>query len=354
MKLFGFREFLKVYPPVKLPRKLDPRLDSLVAAQREGETEVCLNDVIANYVEPAAQAFFYKKFGLGEPGAQDTVRAQDAADLCGDVRLTMVEQLQALETGGAGAAIGKLPQFVRQVIDNVWHDWLNERNPERASLSYRIRHLLEIDDSFAVTHEPGRIWWCGLAGGVANEATFSAEALTEQVKAHHPAFVREKLPELVTMTLAQAEGRITFSTLVGVVAKLLGVKGIEEVELSSRNQAAGYMKTEDDIFSRFTLQETWAEIKQLLPRQRAALLLNLRDESGRDALVLFLAAQVVTLPELVKVSGLTEQQCAEVWHRLPLSDREIGRILGLTEKQVSNLRKAARDRLRRRLQRKKQ
>jgi hypothetical protein len=42
---------------------------------------------------------------------------------------------------------------------------------------------------------------------------------------------------------------------------------------------------------------------------------------------------------------------AELWNRLPLSDLEIGARLGATQRQVINLRKAARERLARRLSR---
>ncbi len=97
------------------------------------------------------------------------------------------------------------------------------------------------------------------------------------------------------------------------------------------------------------LRALWEEIRELPPRQCAALLLNLRDAQGRDAVSLLPLTGTASLREVAAVLGLPAERFAELWQRLPLDDASIAALLGATRQQVINLRKSARARLTRRL-----
>jgi len=99
------------------------------------------------------------------------------------------------------------------------------------------------------------------------------------------------------------------------------------------------------------LTRLWAEVCQLHPRQRSALLLNLRDGQGCDAVVLFPLTGVASLRQIAEVLGMTAEKFAELWNELPLDDATIAKSQGLTRQQVINLRKSARERLARRMER---
>jgi hypothetical protein len=92
----------------------------------------------------------------------------------------------------------------------------------------------------------------------------------------------------------------------------------------------------------------WAEICELPPRQRAALLLNLRD-AHEDVISLLLLTGAATLRQIAGAMGTPVEQFAELWRQLPLDDLAIAARLGVTRQQVINLRKAARERLGRRM-----
>jgi RNA polymerase sigma factor (sigma-70 family) len=97
------------------------------------------------------------------------------------------------------------------------------------------------------------------------------------------------------------------------------------------------------------LHGLWREIALLPARQATALLLNLRDEGRGNAILLLPLTGVASLREIARVLGMPAERLAELWPRLPLEDATIAEILGTTRQQVINLRKAARERLSRRL-----
>ncbi len=58
---------------------------------------------------------------------------------------------------------------------------------------------------------------------------------------------------------------------------------------------------------------------------------------------------IAPLAELARVLDLTEGELRELWPTLPRDDQWIAERLGVTRRQVINLRKCARERLARRL-----
>lgn len=93
----------------------------------------------------------------------------------------------------------------------------------------------------------------------------------------------------------------------------------------------------------------WEEIRQLPPRQAAALILNLRDGQGRNAVALLPLTGIATLREIARTLDMPAERFAGIWNRLPLEDLAIAESLGITRQQVINLRKSARERLARRM-----
>jgi hypothetical protein len=105
------------------------------------------------------------------------------------------------------------------------------------------------------------------------------------------------------------------------------------------------------IEHRSHLARTWSEITQLPPNQRAALLLNLRDAAGNDALALFHLTGVASFAQIAELLDLSPRELADLSDDLPLPDAVIARRLGVERQQVINFRKSARERLARRLKR---
>jgi NAD-dependent DNA ligase len=93
------------------------------------------------------------------------------------------------------------------------------------------------------------------------------------------------------------------------------------------------------------LRQLWAEIQQLRDPQRQALLL------GFDPEMIQVFKAVAGAEEIAAALGLVPEELARCLPSLPLSNAAIQERLGLTQAQdVSNLRKAARERLQRRME----
>jgi hypothetical protein len=125
-----------------------------------------------------------------------------------------------------------------------------------------------------------------------------------------------------------------------------------------------------DLDSRDILRQVWAEIVQLLPRQRIALLLNMGDDGDPG---LFLETGIVDQAGMGAALHLAGEQYGLLWQELPLSPAEraelgggcpgctvllrhvpiadllIARLLDATREQVIGLRRKARERLARRV-----
>lgn len=103
---------------------------------------------------------------------------------------------------------------------------------------------------------------------------------------------------------------------------------------------------------RTSVRELWLELVALPVRQRAALLLNLRDpEGGGPVLHLLPATGLVSQADIAAALELRERDLAELWPHLPLDDQSIATRFGISRQQVINLRKSGRARLARRLSR---
>jgi DNA-directed RNA polymerase specialized sigma24 family protein len=109
--------------------------------------------------------------------------------------------------------------------------------------------------------------------------------------------------------------------------------------------------TAADLEQRLWLRTLWSEIRQLPPRQRVALILHLRDERGRSAAALLPLTGTASMRQIAAALEIPAQQFAQLWNRLPIDDAAIAGLLGTTRQQVINLRKAARERLGRRMKR---
>lgn len=103
------------------------------------------------------------------------------------------------------------------------------------------------------------------------------------------------------------------------------------------------------IDQRSYMQRLWQEIRALPLPQRTALLLNLRDDRGRGVLELMPYADMASLDEIAEMLELSPEQFARLREQFPLTDATIAEHLGVTQRDVINLRLSARRRLTRRL-----
>lgn len=271
-----------------------------------------------------------------------SLRTDDAEDIAAGVRLRLLRRLDEIGQS-EGESIARFREYVATLTFNAVHDHFRRRFPERARLKDRLRYVLGHDSRLAVwtvdaRQIAGLRAWNGMVAA-GNTPARGANALMRD--ARHPA-------DALAAIFRAAGGPIALDELVALTAELWHVSDVapaQEREVAS---------AEDPPLARMELRQTlqvlWKQITILPARQRAALLLHLRDGEGGSGVAVFVFFGFATLEAIAAALDFTPERLAELWNQLPLDDLAIGTLLGVTRQQVINLRKAARERLAGRIQ----
>jgi hypothetical protein len=264
----------------------------------------------------------------------------DRSDVASTVTLRVLRWLRRTDY-----AIRDFEHYVASLTYNTIYDFMRKRYPERTRLKNRIRYLH--------THDPELAMWnasagvvCGLRAWRGRQdvvRTFSIE----RGAASSEMSERDCPREAVLAVHRRAGGPLLLDNLVAIVASLWNIRETPVAELQDRHAAATPIhaaRSED----RQILRALWNEILLLPVRHRTALLLNLRDPSGVNAVALFVLIGVASFDEVAAALDMSPDELAAMWDSLPLDDLTIAARLSTNRQQVINLRRTARERLGRR------
>ena len=302
----------------------DTVLQSFLLAKEESETQSLMGDLISRFADPVCRRIVWAKLSHGR-------RAQESDDVWADVRLRLLQRLRNLKTSPEGPPIRDFLGYVAVVTYRAVAEHLRQSHPQRWRLKNRIRYLLTHRKGFLLWQIGDREWLCALAGspGPAQLPAGSLDGLVAQV-------------------LEDAGRPLELDRLVGLVAELQGIQ--ELAPLGGAPDPPNPPETRDALGrleQRLFLERLWTELGSLPQRQRMAVLLNLRDSRGASAVEFFQILGVASMRQIAAALAMRAEDFAELWNRLPLDDSTIAALLGVTRQQVINLRKAARERLRR-------
>ena len=313
----------------------DPVLRPLIDAPDDAERQRALEAVLVDRARPIISGVL--GMTRGTPLGRD-----ESDDIAATVTLRLVRRLRRVADGEA-PAIGSFGDFVARLTYNALYDFLRTRFPERTRLKNRLRYVVRKDGRFVSTLFDGNavvalaVW--GHRSDVARRPFIPRHEAPPQL-------LRQNEPG---DALAAALGRIglpaMLDDLVTILAEAWGISdaATAEAEPQAKNNP------EQELAMRSRLGRLWNEIGALPPRQRSALLLNLRDREGLNAIALFVLVGVTTIADVAEAAGLTLERMWTIWDDLPLDDLTIAAMLGMTRQQVINLRKCARERLARRM-----
>ncbi len=281
-------------------------------------------------------------------------------DVVGDVRLALMQRLMALRRG-RGEAIDNFRAYITRASEHACYSFLRRRYPERSRFRNRVRYAAAHHSAIALERDPFGTWRCSSKRPVrkapepgATTTFIDSPGTFLEARAVN---VQAPLPVLLDEVLSALDRPIDLDRLVDALALVLGIKDVAPAAARSAEHADPIDSvpdpapaTGDVLEQRERLLKVWNEIASLPVRQRAALLLNLRDPEGGAVLHLLPATGVVTQADIARVLDMRGSELAALWARLPLEDRAIAESMGLTRQQVINLRKSARARLMRRMQ----
>jgi RNA polymerase sigma factor (sigma-70 family) len=268
--------------------------------------------------------------------------AGDAADLESTINLRLLHKFRRL--AASSAPVTDLDSYIATVSYNVINDHFRRRFPERTRLKNRVRYVLTRDPRLALWNAPvgvvtGLKQWSGSTAAVTTMPLDQAEAT--------PAMRDREDPGEAMHALFEAVGTpVEMETLIEYLATLWQVDlAPREIELP----AAERQTVAPQLENRQLLRALWQEIEQLRPMQRKALLLNLHDHETVNVASLLVLTGTAKFDDIAAALEMSPPELAEIWNDLPLDDLKIAARLDVTRQQIINLRRSARDRLRRRL-----
>jgi len=348
-------------------------IDKLLQPLMEAEADqygALLGGVMENQAEPLIRKIIGSKLQVSSTAGFSASELNDAEDLIGETILRLIQHLNQMHRDPAVYGIKAFHDFVAKVAFNVYNHYLREKYPQRHRLKKRIYYLIKTRPEFAAwKHKYEKL--VGFAAWRNTRSRPGGNQKLQDLLKDHDGFVTFKLKgvsprnipldELLTRLFEWIDCPLAIDSLVNVVANLLGVKDQQSADWqqsthSSRRKAATgeqvvFVPDEaiSAIESRGHLRLVWEEIKKLPKRQRQALLLSLKDENGSGLIQTWSAGGIATVSQIAAILEMTSDELERIWRQLPLKDGEIAQLLGVTSKNVVNIRKAARERLKRRM-----
>lgn len=352
----------------------DPLLLPFVRSLEGAESERLLAVLITEHADPIVTRIIGYKMRAGRDGGGRT----EAEDVRGEVMLQLVQRLHNFRADYAARPIRDFGAYVAAAAYNACDRHVSRKYPQRRRLKNGLRYLLTHRPGFALWQAGAGAWVGGLhewrAGASFAAGEFAGGAAgfrLQQLRDDPRVFARgagvkpglsdpQNAFDLLTAVFSWAGEPVELDLLTGVVAEWWGVKD-ETVEVETEGgawdgeEARGVQLADSrpqplaEAERRAYLERLWGQIVELPPRQRAALLLHLRDDQGRACVDLWMLTGVATAQAVSAALGMSAESFAELWNELPLDDNRIAAHLGLTRQQVINLRKSARERLARRM-----
>jgi RNA polymerase sigma factor (sigma-70 family) len=344
----------------KQPAEIDPLLEPLLSPTGDEEIDQLLSQLIAIHAEPVIKGIIRHKLHLN---SYRGIEQADADDIHQEVVVQLLAALQRLREQPAAHPIGDLRGLTAVIAHRACSRWLRRRFPGRHALKNRLSYLLTHHRGFALWQgEKGRqmaglAMWQGRKDAAAEER-FERLLGDEALLAGIRSLMSGKKAEwgsALTAIFDYLGAPIEVDRLVGILSAVLQIEDrpIESIDQIQEAGELGASTGQTDVArrteKRIFLQRLWEEVSQLPVNQRAALLLNLRDDKGRGCLALLPALGIATFREVAEVLEMRAEELAELCSGMPLEDAKIAELLGLTQRQVINARKSARERLSRRL-----
>ncbi|HKV33637.1 MAG TPA: hypothetical protein VJP89_04935 [Pyrinomonadaceae bacterium] len=336
---------------------MDPALLPFLDATNEPEEAAALARLNAEQIEPTIRRGLGYKLRFHQPQGDPNLQRPDFEEIYNDIQLRLLKRLRALKEDPAQNQIANLRGYVSQVTRNTCDEYLRQRNPLRRGLRDKVRRHLLNHTEFALWEDKEDNWLAGLSGwrNTRHEINDPGGDLQARLKMVWQTIdvQRLQLHDLLTTIFAVAQAPLELDRLTELIAGFWRIEDhpVEPLDPYTHIQLDEQMGTDANPATiterRQWLQLLWREICQLPRRQRVALLLNLRNPNGINVITLLPATGIATFEQIAQTLEISVAEFEQLWAQLPLDDLHLAEYLGGTRQQVINLRKTARERLKR-------
>lgn len=338
-----------------------------------------MNDVALYFAAPEAEAeaILERLFRaellpqLERIARRSGVPADRVALVVGDAALSLLIYLRSQR--GKGEPPRHWEAFLRTTVENAHTNHLRHQFAPYVRFKHRVRFALENSPELACWNDEGKILASYADPDLRKCASYPLsdeqpemqrflQTISEAGNPEDSKALRRILIEL----LRQIPAPVAINELTALLARLYGLTLPSDVPSSTKDMSSPETLLEqsryavctadllmDQMENRAFLARLWSEIQQLRPQQRAVILLNLRDSQGHGVLELLPEVGVATLSEIrsaiEEATPLTDAQWERLREAMPLADAEVAEWLSTTRETVHGLRRAARERLQRRM-----
>jgi hypothetical protein len=335
----------------------DSMLVPFLAATSESISDDLLREIIDEHAEPIIKKILRSKLrvSLNERGTQQN---QDALEIAGDLRATIISTLRTLRQNPNQTAIASFSDFVAIKTYSACVDYFREKHPQRWRLKSLLRRRLRQNPRFALWQAEDKRWYASFSGrqktGTQAEKSDACDSVS------HPtdgklSDAQMKSDDFLGALFERSGGPIVFDEVVNIAAETWHIHDPppESIDASDSERDDHFTSPEPRVDlaleQRLFFEQVWREVCQLPVLQRAALLLNLRDSRDGGVISFLPFLGVASKEELARLLEMPYEDFENLWSELPLDDFRIAQMFGITRQQVINLRKTARERLARRM-----
>jgi DNA-directed RNA polymerase specialized sigma24 family protein len=271
---------------------------------------------------------------------------QDWEDAQSEAQLRWISRLAAWRDN-AEKPSGEPQAYLRTIGRNACADLMRSRYPARHALRRKLRFLIDEKAAFRF-HADSTPPAVALSAWLGKE-TKEPQRWDECFRGMSHGW--QKNPEAFLQELLARIGHpVPFDSLVAALGRHLNLGEAEHsFDPLLHDRSATAQSPDSALERRARLERFWAVLPVLPERQRAALLLTLRDEQGEGVIEWLPALGLTTFEALATTLGMSLPELSAIWPRLPVDDQWLADRFGLTRQQVINLRKSARDKLARHL-----
>ncbi len=335
----------------------DSMLAPFLTAKSESISDELLRTLIDEHVDPIIKKILRSKLRVSLNG-RGTQQNQDALEIAGDLRASVISTLRALRQNPNKTAIANFSDFVAIKTSSACADYFREKHPQRRRLKSLLRRRLRQNPRFALWQGEDKRWYAGFSGrqetGSKAEAPDASESITHPTDGRLSAD-QMKSDEFLGVLFERYGRPVVFDEVVKIAAETWHIHDLpaESIDTGDYERDEQFTSSEPRVDlaleQRLFFEQVWFEVCQLPVLQRAALLLNLRDsrDGGMISFLPFLG--VASKEELARLLEMPYADFQKLWNELPLDDLRIAQMFGITRQQVINLRKTARERLARRM-----
>lgn len=335
------------------------QIDEELLPYLEATTEADSHQHLQRLLEKAQPIVYRIARSMRASVARSPLYDFNTQDIFGDVCVRLLQILRAFKDNPKKQPISNYAGLVATTTSTVFSDLLRLKDRQRRNLYEKVRHLISVNPALATWKDSEGNTVCGYAAWRPRKMSSARRTPSySQLKLDFRSQEfgqdqKRNTAELILLVLGNFGCPVRFDDLVDLVSMAAQGVQVQTVSINDTHyvQASPLVTYQPDIIAgqenQRLLHRLFEEIQKLRVEQRKSLLLNMTDSYG-FGIEWFIFTQIATEERLAQLLELTIEQFRQLLNELPMSDIEIARELGISERKVMNIRRAVRERLTRR------